>query len=602
MPRTQLLIINADINTSARVKQALEGTRRYDVTPFTDAAAALDYLAEHRQDAVIVDMHLPRASGAELVGQLLEVQPDLTVVASTSESGAAGEALTAGASQLLDARFSARDILNLLERKDNPPPDAPSPDAVQQPESPPVEEDSSLFERLAAEEPPRPALDESGTITDFMAISPEDLDTMFTTNQDAGLESMLEDGDEDMGHDTAAQLILETANDDSVPLADLNPKERKSARGDADYVSEPDFLLDTKFDDFDSFDDLAVDNDDQPTSQVYVDEDTRPSEPLIELDLTDEAEPQQEPEFDDDFPVAQAPADDPATDDDDMRWYPTGDVEIANTADDPKLTQLAVSLTQASLESTAEGTLLTRGNSFVAYDGTLSEDDVTELLHVVVNGWEEIGEQNARIRYVTLSSNGLDYMLYSRRTHEDFILSMVFAGQTALRDIRQQAKRIITALQSVPEMTLEAEAETEDDGQDLSATSRGGIRLETATSEMPFVRHTFVWLLRDPEMALAYATAEAINAGLRVQLIEQGWQVDVLDVAEDYVYLVAGVPSDEPPQRVVRDLQERAARIARAQEPSLPEKDLWADSYFVLSPGRELNLQEIQQYINFYRM
>lgn len=587
MPRTKLLIINADINTSARVKQALEATRRYTVTPFADAGAALDYLGEQRQDAVIVDMHLPRAAGADLVTRLLEAQPDLLVVASTSDSAAAGAALTAGATQLLDAHFSARDVVNLLERNQAPP---PAPDA----EPTPPEEDSSLFERLAAEEPPRPTLEESGTITDFMAISPADLDSMLSGGTEAGLDAMLEDGDDEWGHDTAAQLILETANSDSVPLAQLDPRERSAT----DYVREPDFLVDTKFEDFATYADLAAD-DDQPTAPAPVHDDTRPSEPVAALEWTDNDTPLPgRSPFTEDMPVAaEAQADDDA-----LRWYPTGDGENADTADDPRLTQLAISLTQASLESTAEATLLTRGDNFVAYDGTLSEADVDELLQVIVDGWEEVGEQNARIRYVTLASNGLDYLLYSRRTHEDFILSMVFAGQTALRDIRQQAKRIVTALRSVPEVPEAAEPEPATTTDGGAAASRGGLRLEIAPVDVPFIRHTFVWLLRDPNQSLAYATAEAVNAGLRVQLIEQGWQVDVLDVAEDYVYLVAGVPSDEPPQAVVRELQIRAARIARAQEPTLPENGLWADSYFVLSPGRELNLQEIQQYINFYRM
>jgi REP element-mobilizing transposase RayT len=76
----------------------------------------------------------------------------------------------------------------------------------------------------------------------------------------------------------------------------------------------------------------------------------------------------------------------------------------------------------------------------------------------------------------------------------------------------------------------------------------------------------------------------------------------VLDVEEDYVYLLAGVPGEQPPYEVVRGLQDRASQIARQQEQGLQTDGLWAESYFILSPGRELNVQEIQQYINFYRM
>jgi ActR/RegA family two-component response regulator/REP element-mobilizing transposase RayT len=592
MPRTQLLIINADIEGAARVKQALEGTRRYTVTPFADSGAAMDFLREHRQDAAIVDMHMASALGPRMIATLRETQPDLTIVASTSDSNAAAAALNAGATQLLDGQFTARDVVNLLEKESESPETVPG--GFVEPK--PAGEDSQLFEKLAAEEPPRPTLEETGTVTDFMAISPQDLDTMFSNNPDPALDEMVE---EEWGEDTAARLILETANDDSVPMDQWDAAERGGARERVDYVTEPDFLMDARYEDFDALDDLAAE--DQSTAPIRIEEDTHPSdgiatlEPLPEDDPT-LAEPQPEPGLQAFLLTAPDEGQDEG-----MRWLPN-DIEVGDTRDDPRLTQLAVSLTQASLESTAEATLLTRGNTFVAYDGMLSETDVDELLQVIVTGWADVGEQNARIRYVTLSSNGLDYMLYSRRTHEDFILSMVFAGHTALRDIRQQAKRIVTALQNVPEMedgpAVDDNTTTETGGPE----SRGGLRLEAVTGALPFVRHTFVWLLRDPNEALAYATAEAVNAGLRVQLIEQGWQVDVLDVAEDYVYLVAGVPSDEPPQTMVRDLQTRSARIARAQDPNLSEANLWAESYFVLSPGRELNLQEIQQYINFYRM
>ncbi|MEO0563686.1 MAG: transposase, partial [Chloroflexota bacterium] len=292
-----------------------------------------------------------------------------------------------------------------------------------------------------------------------------------------------------------------------------------------------------------------------------------------------------------------------------LRWNLGPDIVI-DTYDDPRVTQLAVSLTQASLESTGEAVLLTRSYELVAYEGALSDADIAEFMSVIVDGWEDVEETQARIRYLTLSSNGLDYMVYSRRTHEDFILSMVFAGQTSLRDIRQQGKRIVAALKSVPDTPPEIEDDPEvsldpDDESNRAVTkpSRGGLRLEAeVTANAELMDYSFVWLLRDPNLALEHPTGEAINAGLRVQLVEQGWQVHALKVEEDYVYLYAGVPGDLEPQGVVRELQERSAKIAQKQDAMLKPNLLWAESYFVLSPGRELNVQEIQQYINFCRM
>jgi hypothetical protein len=66
--------------------------------------------------------------------------------------------------------------------------------------------------------------------------------------------------------------------------------------------------------------------------------------------------------------------------------------------------------------------------------------------------------------------------------------------------------------------------------------------------------------------------------------------------------MVASIPGDEPAQSLIRNLQRRAAKIAATQQPKLDPETLWAESYFILSPGRLLNIQEVQQYINFYRM
>jgi hypothetical protein len=73
-------------------------------------------------------------------------------------------------------------------------------------------------------------------------------------------------------------------------------------------------------------------------------------------------------------------------------------------------------------------------------------------------------------------------------------------------------------------------------------------------------------------------------------------------VRDDFVYLHADVPGEAPPFEVVRDLQKRAAEIARKQNPALGKGNLWSDGYLIVSPGRELDDGEIMQYIQFERM
>ena len=111
-----------------------------------------------------------------------------------------------------------------------------------------------------------------------------------------------------------------------------------------------------------------------------------------------------------------------------------------------------------------------------------------------------------------------------------------------------------------------------------------------------------VWLLRDPRAHLDDAVSQAIVAGLHIQMQEKQWKIRTLQVHEDYVYLLADVPGEDPAYKIVRDLKRRSAEIAHAQNPAYCADSLWADSYLVVTPGRELDLEEIQQFINFERM
>jgi REP element-mobilizing transposase RayT len=71
--------------------------------------------------------------------------------------------------------------------------------------------------------------------------------------------------------------------------------------------------------------------------------------------------------------------------------------------------------------------------------------------------------------------------------------------------------------------------------------------------------------------------------------------------SEDHIYLLADSPDEQPPYKAVRDLMRRSAQIAHVQNPALDVKSLWADAYLVVSPGRPLEQDEIQQFIQFER-
>ena len=61
-------------------------------------------------------------------------------------------------------------------------------------------------------------------------------------------------------------------------------------------------------------------------------------------------------------------------------------------------------------------------------------------------------------------------------------------------------------------------------------------------------------------------------------------------------------PAKRPAYEVIDDLKQRTAEIIHAQYPDINPDELWADSYLVMMPGRELDADEISQFINFERM
>jgi CheY-like chemotaxis protein/REP element-mobilizing transposase RayT len=264
---------------------------------------------------------------------------------------------------------------------------------------------------------------------------------------------------------------------------------------------------------------------------------------------------------------------------------------------DPYIAQLALSLTEVSLELTAEATLLTRAGQIVAYAGRMAREELDELREVIGGDWDANPDE-ARIRFINLEGSGKDYMLFSRRTVDDLTLSLVFSGTTPLRDIRRQGKRLVEALQAVPEGVAEPEPEPADELALLEDSSL----LETAEDGLTRAPYAYVWLMRDPDTHLTNSVAQAIVRGMNAQLRERSWRLKELQAKEEYVYLLADIPGETPPYDVIRDLKRRAALIAHDLNPTLDPDTLWADSYLVVMPGRRLESDEIQQFIQFERM
>jgi len=306
---------------------------------------------------------------------------------------------------------------------------------------------------------------------------------------------------------------------------------------------------------------------------------------------------------------------------------------------DPHIGQVAVTLTQAALELSAQATVLAQDGKIVAYAGNLPLEDIESLRAQIDDDWL-VQPQQARIRFVRLDSTGTDYMLYTRATQTAFTLSMIFSGTLPLGVIRQQAKRLLDALESAPDdaaagtIALEStpddaaadisaapiepdaddsEAQTPQPAQAADALQAPGpapqprialpaeplIEVAEAENLAPL---TFVWMLGDALDTLSDNMAQNLIMGLDVQLTQSGWRVHDVQVMARSVYVFTDAPGSKSGQAHVRDLQQLATRIVQSVQPNVVAERLWLDSYLVLTPGRALSRDETNEFMAFAQL
>jgi DNA-binding NarL/FixJ family response regulator/REP element-mobilizing transposase RayT len=733
----RLLIINKKLSFSLKLKNTLEQLGGFEVAPFTAAETALDYLKKHPQHIAMVDFTLPGTPGLDMVLELRAIQPEIAIIATPDRPEVSALMHQLNLAGIVDAPISARELIpvlrDVIQRKKDVLPDTaeatilrddydtgevnasatPPPDTLPGESSgfQPVEDDPAsreklartiefvlqadvdaldqiedprlpdginqqavqLFQQLAAEEPPMPDLEESGTVHDLRnAMNSTDMRRLSLALDQLRVPPPLLPGGSDAA--STAQDALRAVSDESLSLSQLQtalktdfPETQgiKPLPSWVDhrkrYVEEPDFLeevnknavdldaLDLSAQATDMFnpDDLLQSPADAETDRFMPE---KPSVlPPYEFDASAaEPEDDQPEDLPDDRQSAELPADQPVSLSDagdrtqsllqrqsESQANEPKHVVMDDEYDDPQVAQVALGMTQAALEMSAEATVLARKGQVIAYAGSLPREEVEAMNEALAEDWDAQPGQ-ARIRFVTSATSGRDYMIYSRLTEEGFALSMIFAGHQPLSVVRTQSDRVLRAMFSVPEPRAVRDASLLDELQERELRkleAEAAQEVETAlesTSEIikehgegyavdldepldipqlpeptftgPLTGYTFIWMLRDPQMTIPRRIGQLMARELERHLTEVGWVVENLQVLEDYVYILIEVPGDAQSREIVADLMHRSAHIIGAIDDDFDVDMLWADSYCVLSPGREMEVEEIQRYINFARM
>ncbi|MBZ0299538.1 MAG: response regulator, partial [Anaerolineae bacterium] len=111
----RVLIINRQLVFAVTIKQALEQTGAFEVHPFTDPNAAMEYLRTHPHDVALIDFDIRILPGAEIVRQLREIQPEIAIIASPMQPDSSRMIRDLELQGMIDAPFSARGIIPLIE-------------------------------------------------------------------------------------------------------------------------------------------------------------------------------------------------------------------------------------------------------------------------------------------------------------------------------------------------------------------------------------------------------------------------------------------------------------------------------------------------------
>ncbi len=612
----RVALLTRHVDFTIKAKHALE-TRdgRYSVTAFTSVQNLLQFLETNKQDTVILDLTVRDVIPDKLITKIRTMQPHIRIVVAPNHPAVLSALASLQIQGMIDIPMPTRQLLGFMSKLITAPDDLPhvlmpnaddlqrveevTPETNTAPQAQPTPEAQALFERLAAEEPPMPTFEDAATVADVV----ENFIKLAEEEKIALLEAKESDAPTAPSSEPASSLaaqILEAALDASTPVhAVLNRVKETITNEDLEPSDnrEPDFLkalpsipLDYTASKTGSLDEEAT-TDKSSLSTKRMEPIVR-SRPLIEGDFPSLNELRPEP-----TPSAVV---------DDKLPFDRSSLLASRSSlpdEDHEIAQLALTLTEMSVETAAEAAILVRSGEIVAYSGRLPRAEVETLANYFKRPWNE--ELTTVIDFVRLEAASADYVLYGVHTQGGFILYLLFVGSMPISAIRRQSRVLMQALEAstssalrTDEAELKASAIDEsvtDDDEEDSATEEAS---EAETSEL--VPYNFVWLLRDTTNPLTVDNAQQLVNALHTTLRQRTWRVRALDVYSDFVYLRADLPPNQGASRAVREAMRASAELLQPTTPTWA-KNLWSDSYLVVPSDRELSLDEIRGFIQFAR-
>ena len=653
----KVLIIDPDISFTVPVKRALEISGNYKVDVFATGRPALEVLQRDPHDVAILDFGVDDMDMPSLIQAIRDIQPWIFVLVTPRTSVQIEQVPSLDVQGSITKPYFARQIGPVIReaalararytRSQPEPPAMTEPDASTEPSIQP----DDTFRRVVAtlhtedrpsDEPPVPPIEalpipDDATLRELVSGIPRSAPPGPTPPPAMRPESLPEPPPEPPPAQpdvtTLAAIALEVADDATVPLEHISralsdraeslpPETRPTIQPLPAWVPEiaPDesTLVGNA---------LPAEAADGPAAAPA-------AAPAAESDAPETGGEQAlDAEMAETFagllpPEERSPTEGAA----EMPSQPTVPPADRPAESAAALASLALDLTQLTVESAAQSSVLSRDGELIAKTGALSVRDVKALLEEIAHIWQAseptppagsgAPPRPARFRYVQLPGGG-DYLMYSARTVEDMILTMLFPGDIPLKLIRRQAAQLLEALERVPEAetaesapAAESEAATTLPSRPTEPHPPAGLREAMGAPEQvaagepvaaegeaqgptevqaPAVERTsyaFAWLPRQDELpgeivAMLPGWLEAIAA-------EHGWELDGAEAQPTYITVQIHIPATEAPAAAVHALMHETA--LRSEDAAL-----WADPSYIVSPARDVTQQEIAAFIEYRR-
>jgi DNA-binding NarL/FixJ family response regulator len=646
----KVLIIDPDISFTVPVKRALEISGNYKVNVFASGRPALEVLQRDPHDVAILDFGVDDMDMPGLIQAIRDIQPWIFVLVTPRTSAQIEQVPTLDVQGSITKPYFARQIGPVIReatlararytRSQQEPPAATEPDA---PTEPSIRPDDT-FRRVVAtlhtedhpsDQPPVPPIEalpipDDATLRELVSGTPRSAPPGQTPPPALRPESLPEPPPEPPALQdvtTFAAIALEVADDATVPLEHISralsdraeslpPETRPTIQPLPPWVPEttPDesTLVGNALPAESATAPAAV-----PDAAAESDAPEADGERALDAEMAETFAGLLPPE---ERSPTEGAAETPS-----QAAAPPADRPAESAA---ALASLALDLTQLTVESAAQSSVLSRDGELIAKTGALSVRDVKALLEEIAHTWQAseptpppgggAPPRPARFRYVQLPGGG-DYLMYSARTVEDMILTMLFPGDIPLKTIRRQAAQLLEALERVPEAEAESAPAPEPEAattlpsrptdphppaglreaigapEGVEAVEAEGEVQPPTDAQVPAVERTsyaFAWLPRQDELPVEIVAM--LPGWLETIAAEHGWELDGAEVQPTYVTVQIHIPATEAPAAVVHTLMRETA--LRSEDAAI-----WADPSYIISPARDVTQQEIAAFIEYRR-